>query len=180
MPYAPIKLPQSGQLALDCPHINDTQLAITFGGPRTWIFNIQCGTDYQPSSNSAAGPPTRPQAAGSSLSTTHVDMMALMALSLRDCAAACASWNQNRNRDECVAVAFNADLDALQPGVAGSCVLKNGTGVEIQPSMVDATGGGTGLDVVNRIAGARLVPMRPSKSTSRRGWGKFSSAPWQA
>jgi hypothetical protein len=81
-------------------------------------------------------------------------MLAVMAYGLDDCLAACASWNMHANQDGCAAIGFNANLDEIPPNTFGTCLLKNSTGQEILPWMINAT---RGENMVNNIAAARLV-----------------------
>ncbi|KAL2200135.1 hypothetical protein P885DRAFT_73967 [Corynascus similis CBS 632.67] len=79
---------------LNCPGIDGTRER--FGGRYT--FQYRCGMDI-------AGP--------------QYDLIFLASYALEDCVSACVSYNNQRRRNECIGVQFNADMRA--------CALKNET-----------------------------------------------------
>lgn len=105
---SPIALPttnSTGFLPLDCPSLTNTRAIIQLEN-QTWTFLITCGTDTP----------------GSDL-----DIIAIIAYSLHDCAQACASYNRNTGQNTCKGATFNAELAATVASNYGTCFLKNRT-----------------------------------------------------
>lgn len=69
-------------------------------------FTVICGRDYP-------GP--------------SINILAIVAYSLKDCAKACASYNKNANSIKCKGAAFSTDLTNDVPVNYGTCWLKNNT-----------------------------------------------------
>jgi hypothetical protein len=101
MPGSAITVPSTGMLALDCPSLTGTTQVINLGTAR-WSFAATCGVDYN---------------------GNGVDVMAVISYSFRGCLQACASYNKNSAKDDCVAVVFNSDLASV-PLYFGNCFLK--------------------------------------------------------
>ncbi|KAK4244848.1 hypothetical protein C7999DRAFT_34831 [Corynascus novoguineensis] len=78
----------------DCPEIDGTRER--FGGRYT--FQYRCGMD---------------------IAGAQYDLIFLASYALEDCVLACVSYNNQRRRNECIGVQFNADMKA--------CALKNET-----------------------------------------------------
>ena len=92
-------------LELDCPNIDGTNQVIALGDD-SWTFEAKCGVDFN----------------------GNIDILAIVAYSFRDCMKACASYNRNRGSNDCLAVEFSADMNAIVPNNFGTCFLKSGTG----------------------------------------------------
>lgn len=96
--------PSQGVIDFDCrslPQSLDIQL-----GSQKWSFETSCGTD---------------------LVGKNIDILGVISYNHKQCAQACASYNNNLGRNDCVGVAFQADLSVVGPNY-GNCFLKNSTG----------------------------------------------------
>lgn len=95
--------PTQGVIDFDCSSVAST-LDINLGSRRS-SFETLCGQD---------------------LVGSGVDILGIIVYNHAHCAQACASYNRNLGRNECVAVSFQADLAVLSN--FGNCFLKNSTG----------------------------------------------------
>lgn len=95
--------PTQGVIDFDCGKVDPT-LDINLGNRRS-SFETMCGQD---------------------LIGSGIDILGIIVYNHAHCAQACASYNRNLGRNECVAVSFQADLSVLSN--FGNCFLKNSTG----------------------------------------------------
>lgn len=99
-----VEVPITGLLPLNCPAMNGTTHPIVQDNARA-NFRVECGVD---------------------MGGVHNTVASFVAYSFENCMEACTSYNRYRNEEECVAVTFTADLDAVNRRHA-TCWLKNTT-----------------------------------------------------
>jgi len=86
---ATFSVPSTGFVELACPSLDATTVTVDMGS-KTWEFDMTCGASFSRSGSS--------------------DIMAVISYSFYHCLQACASLNQNGNKNVCLGAEFDSDL----------------------------------------------------------------------